>query len=130
MSSEARGYRIKWDTVDYESEPEEPEPKQEDYENEDDYWDQYDAWQATQKIQQPEPRAFERFKRSQATSTKIDIRELFEETGLQVIVKLANIELTPENPEYDGGSWHVEGQLVSHCYCNETQAILDFFIFF
>ena len=24
-------------------------------------------------------------------------------------VKLANIELTPENPEYNGGVWHVEG---------------------
>lgn len=30
---------------------------------------------------------------------------------LQVIVKLANIVLTPENPEYAGGSWHVEGML-------------------
>ncbi|KAF9350715.1 hypothetical protein BGX26_011157 [Mortierella sp. AD094] len=28
---------------------------------------------------------------------------------LQVIVKLANIELTPENPYYDGSTWHVEG---------------------
>ncbi|KAF9217869.1 hypothetical protein BGZ59_008976 [Podila verticillata] len=28
---------------------------------------------------------------------------------LQVIVKLANIELTPENPTYEGGVWHVEG---------------------
>jgi Protein of unknown function (DUF4246) len=31
---------------------------------------------------------------------------------LQVIVKLANIELTPEKPKYNGGSWHVEGKLV------------------
>lgn len=30
---------------------------------------------------------------------------------LQVIVQLANIELTPENPEYHGGDWHVEGML-------------------
>jgi len=30
---------------------------------------------------------------------------------LQVIVKLANIHLTPEKPTYDGGSWHIEGQL-------------------
>lgn len=30
---------------------------------------------------------------------------------LQVIVKLANIVLTPENPEYDGGVWHVEGMV-------------------
>ncbi|KAG0044153.1 hypothetical protein BGZ83_010598 [Gryganskiella cystojenkinii] len=31
------------------------------------------------------------------------------ENPLQVIVKLANIELSPENPKYEGGTWHVEG---------------------
>ncbi|MFD3742983.1 DUF4246 domain-containing protein [Nocardia sp. NPDC058633] len=30
---------------------------------------------------------------------------------LQVIVKLATIQLTPAKPEYPGGSWHVEGML-------------------
>jgi hypothetical protein len=30
---------------------------------------------------------------------------------VQCIVKLANLVLTPENPEYPGGVWHVEGQL-------------------
>ncbi|MBB4961763.1 DUF4246 domain-containing protein [Micromonospora polyrhachis] len=30
---------------------------------------------------------------------------------LQVIVKLANIHLTPGKPEYPGGSWHVEGMM-------------------
>ena len=30
---------------------------------------------------------------------------------LQVIVKLANIMLTPEKPRYVGGTWHVEGEL-------------------
>ena len=39
--------------------------------------------------------------------------EQFKDQGLQVIVKLANIHLTPEKPKYKGGSWHVEGQLVS-----------------
>ncbi|KAF9371209.1 hypothetical protein CPC16_003199, partial [Podila verticillata] len=29
--------------------------------------------------------------------------------NLQVIIKLANIELTSENPKCTGGSWHVEG---------------------
>ncbi|KAG7405501.1 hypothetical protein ACKAV7_013767 [Fusarium commune] len=33
---------------------------------------------------------------------------------IQVIVKMANIHLTPEKPTYDGGSWHVEGQLNEH----------------
>ncbi|QRV92099.1 hypothetical protein RhiJN_20117 [Ceratobasidium sp. AG-Ba] len=28
---------------------------------------------------------------------------------IQVIVKLANIHLSPEKPEYTGGSWHIEG---------------------
>jgi hypothetical protein len=40
-------------------------------------------------------------------STRVDLRG----RGLQVIVKLATIHLTPENPEYAGGSWHVEGML-------------------
>lgn len=31
--------------------------------------------------------------------------------NLKVIVKMANIELTPENPVYNGGSWHVEGTI-------------------
>jgi len=30
---------------------------------------------------------------------------------LKVIVKLADIELTPEKPSYAGGSWHVEGTI-------------------
>lgn len=30
---------------------------------------------------------------------------------LQVIVKLATIHLTPDRPEYPGGSWHVEGMM-------------------
>jgi hypothetical protein len=33
---------------------------------------------------------------------------------LQIIVKLANIHLTPDKPTYDGGSWHMEGQLNEH----------------
>ncbi|PHH66824.1 hypothetical protein CDD81_5956 [Ophiocordyceps australis] len=33
---------------------------------------------------------------------------------IQVIVKLANIHLTPEKPRYEGGSWHIEGQLNEH----------------
>ncbi|RSL72229.1 hypothetical protein CEP54_000864 [Fusarium duplospermum] len=35
----------------------------------------------------------------------------FDASRVQVIVKLANIHLTPEKPKYDGGSWHIEGQL-------------------
>ncbi|MFE7278047.1 DUF4246 domain-containing protein [Streptomyces sp. NPDC057623] len=40
-------------------------------------------------------------------STRVDLRG----RRLQVIVKLATIHLTPDKPEYAGGSWHVEGML-------------------
>lgn len=30
---------------------------------------------------------------------------------LRIITKIATIELTPENPKYRGGTWHVEGLL-------------------
>lgn len=31
----------------------------------------------------------------------------FRESGLQIIVKMASIELTPEKPEFPFGGWHV-----------------------
>ncbi|RFU23923.1 hypothetical protein B7463_g12415, partial [Scytalidium lignicola] len=45
---------------------------------------------------------------------EVNLRAEAKERGLQVIVKLANIHLTPEKPKYDGESWHVEGQLNEH----------------
>ncbi|ODQ79766.1 hypothetical protein BABINDRAFT_62012 [Babjeviella inositovora NRRL Y-12698] len=39
---------------------------------------------------------------------KFDITDF---NDLRVITKLANIVLTPESPEYPGGSWHVEGTI-------------------
>ena len=45
----------------------------------------------------------------------VDLKRDYGNRGLQIIVKLANIELTPEKPNYEGGTWHVEGQLVSYC---------------
>lgn len=39
------------------------------------------------------------------------LREKFKEKGLQVIVKMASIELTPEKPEFPAGSWHVSKPL-------------------
>ncbi|KAG8925532.1 hypothetical protein FRC02_009611 [Tulasnella sp. 418] len=37
------------------------------------------------------------------------VRYSIQGRDVQIIVKLANIHLTPEKPEYKGGSWHVEG---------------------
>ena len=39
----------------------------------------------------------------------MDNRISLKSRTLQVIVKLANIVLTPERPRYPGGKWHVEG---------------------
>jgi hypothetical protein len=61
-------------------------------------------------IEQPEPDVF---KPPTEPDPIINLKEEYTKNGLQIIVKLANIHLTPENPSYEGGSWHVEGQLVS-----------------
>jgi hypothetical protein len=54
---------------------------------------------------------------------------------LQVIVKIASIELTPERPEYRGGTWHVEGMQNEHIVAtvihyfscdNITESVLSF----
>ncbi|KAH8893651.1 hypothetical protein GQ53DRAFT_684136 [Thozetella sp. PMI_491] len=37
------------------------------------------------------------------------LREKFKDSGLQVIVKMVRIELTPEKPDFPAGGWHVEG---------------------
>lgn len=51
----------------------------------------------------PEPKAFEEMDYSPPQR----IRDKFKEHGLQVIVKKASIELTPEKPYFPTGSWHV-----------------------
>jgi len=39
---------------------------------------------------------------------QVKLENEFRDRGLQVIVKLASVELTPEKPEYSGGDWHLE----------------------
>lgn len=34
----------------------------------------------------------------------------FNKSGLQVIVKMVSIELTPEKPEFPAGEWHVSNE--------------------
>ncbi|ORY47307.1 hypothetical protein BCR33DRAFT_848677 [Rhizoclosmatium globosum] len=56
--------------------------------------------------------------------------------NVQVIVKMANIQLTPENPVFHGGNWHMEGMeyeaivavgLVYYSVENITQSTLAFY---
>ncbi|KZF21064.1 hypothetical protein L228DRAFT_248827 [Xylona heveae TC161] len=103
--------RIEYNIVDYEEIPEHLKPQQLPGEDEDDYDDRIDGWDRPyMKVIQPEPGEF----RPPPEYNMVDLRKQYAENGLQVIVKLANIELTPEKPEYTGGSWHVEGQKNEH----------------
>jgi hypothetical protein len=69
----------------------------------------YDEWKAgkSTKVHQKDPynRMVANLKHEYP---KINLETEFRDQGLQVIVKLASVELTPEKPEYDGGSWRLE----------------------
>ncbi|MFI2632917.1 DUF4246 domain-containing protein [Streptomyces collinus] len=65
-----------------------------------------DDWWENRRPVLPDAPAFTPPERPGA-SARVDLRG----RRLQVIVKLATIHLTPDKPEYRGGSWHVEGML-------------------
>ncbi|MFE1905305.1 DUF4246 domain-containing protein [Streptomyces gardneri] len=95
----------------YDSEPERPDKAS--YSDADAYEEAYDAWETTLEDWWetrlpvvPDAPAFTAPELPDA-SARVDLRG----RGLQVIVKLATIHLTPDKPEYAGGSWHVEGML-------------------
>ncbi|KAF4950576.1 hypothetical protein FSARC_13144 [Fusarium sarcochroum] len=83
----------------------------------------------------PEPKT-EADELIQLNPSDVKTSGFFDDTSrVQVIVKLANIHLTPEKPTYDGGSWHIEGQLNEHICAtalyyydcdNITESRLDF----
>lgn len=62
----------------------------------------------------PEPGIFQLPEKTitSVSDKAVDLKRDYGHRGLQVIVKLATISLTPEKPSYEGGSWHVEGQMV------------------
>lgn len=76
----------------------------------DEYYFGREDWENSTQVAPGDP---EDFKVPEENRARIDLVKDFSDHGLQVIVKLATIELTPEKPEYSEGSWHVEGQLVS-----------------
>ncbi|MFE2297688.1 DUF4246 domain-containing protein [Streptomyces sp. NPDC059445] len=70
-------------------------------------WEQaHDEWWESRRPTIPDAPAFVAPEAPDA-SVRVDLLG----RPLQVIVKLATIHLTPEKPEYAGGSWHVEGML-------------------
>lgn len=107
--------RITYTKVEYEddgsTEPEYPEEATVDNDVHDEWEEHMAAWYKTRRIVKPEPGEF----KPREEREKPNFVKDFSEGKIQVIVKLANIELTPEKPEYEGGSWHIEGQLVRTC---------------
>ncbi|MEX0171113.1 DUF4246 domain-containing protein [Streptomyces sp. LMG1-1-1.1] len=70
-------------------------------------WDRaQDDWWENRRPVVPDAPAFTP-PESPDASARVDLRG----RRLQVIVKLATLHLTPDKPEYAGGSWHVEGML-------------------
>ena len=108
--------RIKFDELKYDPDPDAMSdsewPQKEEGEDEDAFSERKWEWERnTRKAVQPEPAAFH--PPTVTNGVTVDLVRDYAHRGLQVIVKLANIELTPEKPNYEGGTWHVEGQLVS-----------------
>ena len=109
--------------------------------------DEYMDWSTENRVlRQYEPEFTPQEKQRRSGAHPVDLRKDFAERGIQVIFKLVNIHLTPDNPMYDGESWHVEGSLNEHicavvlcCYdsenvtesrvgfrhCYDTEAIRD-----
>ena len=87
--------------------------------SEKEYEADYDAWYSKQPFRTPEAKG------SYGGDLEVlkDLISLKNET-LQVIVKLANIILTPEQPDYPGGKWHVEGSyehLSTRAHCRGSR---------
>jgi len=60
-------------------------------------------WAEIRDFLYPEPETFFPVK----YECRQSIRDRFRDTGLQVIVKMASIELTLEKPDFPPGGWHV-----------------------
>ncbi|KAL4982437.1 hypothetical protein BDW68DRAFT_192152 [Aspergillus falconensis] len=83
---------------------EEPEPEDEDG---DDYDDRYEERSNRRQPERPEPCPYQ--------PRQTNLHEFSRPSGSvssqgQVIVKLANIELTPDKPKCEGRAWRIEGQ--------------------
>ncbi|MFE3928382.1 DUF4246 domain-containing protein [Streptomyces sp. YIM B13508] len=90
-----------------------PEPEEDDFADEESYEKAYEAWEEAEEKWWDDRRPIlpdaPAFTPPQVPegSDRVSLRG----RRLQVIVKLATIHLTPDKPEYAGGSWHVEGML-------------------
>ncbi|KAH9940059.1 uncharacterized protein BXZ73DRAFT_43212 [Epithele typhae] len=99
------------------------EPEDDDDDNT--YKDRHAEWERLHKWPRiPDPKLF--------TPLPTDARTEFSLKGrtIQVIVKLTNVHLTPDNPFYPGGSWHVEGMgneriVATGLYCYTMENVTE-----
>jgi hypothetical protein len=91
------------------------------YDPEDPEYLNYYKWQYVRKAKFPEP-TWEEVDFAPKEGTRLI--DQYRESGLQVIVKMASIELTPEKPDFPVGTWHVEGQMNEHI-CGTALYYLD-----
>jgi len=81
------------------------EPCLTDDDEEEEYVADRDAWLSKKKLKLPDVR--------KKYTGNLDVMKTptvsLKGTTIQCIIKLANIVLTPEKPEYPGGVWRVEG---------------------
>ncbi|KAK6498272.1 hypothetical protein TWF506_004511 [Arthrobotrys conoides] len=112
--------RLPW-SIDYDfDEDDVPADLYSDDDDEDAKWDKAYDWKQSMReehVIQPEAPHYKDWTarlRNYDGDLELDLWEKFKDKGLQVIVKFASIHLTPEKPQYSGGSWHYEGQLNDH----------------
>jgi len=108
----------------------EGKPKKSDYPSLEEYYEVYEEWWKTRVPIQPTPPPYNEETYPKPTR-EVDLKG----RDLQVIVKLANIILTPDKPEYDGGVWHVEGMenehiVASGIYYYDVENVTDSFLAF
>jgi hypothetical protein len=113
INGSQRYERIPYNTVRYDPDPdnvpEDERPQQDDDEDKDTFWERTAEWEKfICRIILPELDEFELPNISEPENV-VNLKRDYTTTGLQIIVKLANIHLTVEKPDYEGGTWHVEG---------------------
>jgi hypothetical protein len=62
-----------------------------------------EKWRLFRNPIYPEPKPFDEVDYTPRQS----IRDMFRDHGLQIIVKMASVELNPEKPVFPWGNWHV-----------------------
>lgn len=75
---------------------------EDEMESEQDDEEREEAWRETRIPVQPQPDTFDQADDYYDPKSGRKLSEKFKESGLQIIVKMASIELSPEKPEFPG----------------------------